>query len=487
MQLATKIAYNTLVQFGSKIITTGLSLVAIAAMTRYLGQTGFGQYTTIITFLSFFAILADFGLTLVTAQLISRPGADEEKILGNLLAWRLVSALLFLGLAPIAVLFFPYSAEVKTGVAIAAGSFIFIALNQVLVGFFQKRLRMDRVSLSEVISRAVLAAGVLAAVKFGWGLFGILWVTVVSAAVNFLFHFLFARSWTRLKLRFDFVLWRQILMTAWPLAVTIALNLVYLKTDILFLSLLPRPTKIGLIAEVGLYGAAYRVIDVLVTFPFMFAGIILPILTYRWARADYPGFKQVLQKSFDVMAILAVPLVVGTQLVAREVIIFVAGSDFAAAGAILRILIAAAGAIFLGVVFSHAVIALNKQRQIIKAYLFTAVTAVAGYLIFIPYFSYFGAAAVTVYSEVIIAIANAWLVWRVSGFRPRLNVFFKSFLAAAIMAGFIYFWKLYGWPAGSRYNFLVAIGLGSGIYFLCLYLLGGLKREDILSLFNKKT
>jgi O-antigen/teichoic acid export membrane protein len=487
MQLATKIAYNTLIQFGGKIITTGLSLIAVAAITRYLGRVGFGQYTTIITFLSFFAILADFGLTLVTSQLISRPNTDEEKILGNLLAWRLVSAIIFLGLAPIMVLFFPYSAEIKIGVAIASSSFIFIALNQVLVGFFQKRLRMDRVSFSEVISRTVLVVGILAVVKFDWGLFGILWVTVASAAVNFLFHFLFACAWTRLKLRFDFSLWRKIFITAWPLAVTTALNLIYLKTDILFLSLLSRPTKIGLTAEVGLYGVAYRVIDVLVTFPFMFAGIILPILTYRWARADYQGFKQVLQKSFDVMAFLAVPLAVGTQLTAQEIITLVAGPDFAAAGKILQVLIVAAAAIFLGVVFSHAVIALDKQKQIIKAYLFTAVTAVAGYLIFIPYFSYFGAAAVTVYSEIAIAVANAWLVWRVSGFRPRLNVFFKSFLAAIIMAGFIYIWKLYGWPINSRYNFLVAIGLGSGIYFFCLYLFGGLKREDILSLFNKKT
>jgi O-antigen/teichoic acid export membrane protein len=49
-----------------------------------LGQTGFGQYTTITTFLSIFAILADFGLTLVTAQMISQPNIDEKKILNNL-------------------------------------------------------------------------------------------------------------------------------------------------------------------------------------------------------------------------------------------------------------------------------------------------------------------------------------------------------------------------------------------------------------------
>lgn len=45
----------------------------------------------------------------------------------------------------------------------------------------------------------------------------------------------------------------------------------YLKTDTLILSLIKSPE------EVGLYGAAYRIIDVPTTLPYMFAGIILPI------------------------------------------------------------------------------------------------------------------------------------------------------------------------------------------------------------------
>ena len=107
MHLATKVFYNTVVQIISKIIATILGLVAIAVITRYLGKFGFGQYTTIITFLSFFGIIADLGLTLVTTQMISQSGVDENlrpgktsKILNNLFSLRLVSASLFLELAP---------------------------------------------------------------------------------------------------------------------------------------------------------------------------------------------------------------------------------------------------------------------------------------------------------------------------------------------------------------------------------------------------
>ena len=107
MRLSTKIAYNTIIQIISKVLSIILGLISIAIITRHLGQNGFGQYTTIITFLSFFGIIADLGLTLVTIQIISKPKINQDKALGNLLGLRLISALIFLGLAPIIVLLFP--------------------------------------------------------------------------------------------------------------------------------------------------------------------------------------------------------------------------------------------------------------------------------------------------------------------------------------------------------------------------------------------
>lgn len=284
MKLSTKVAYNTIIQFSSKIIATGLGLIAIAIITRDLGQVGFGEYTAAMTFLSFFGIIADLGLTLITVQMISRPGINEQKILGNLLGLRLVSALIFLGLAPITVLLFPYSANIKLAVTIATASFLFIALNQILVGLFQKYLRLDKVSIAEVANRIILLVGIILAVKYNSGLSGIMLATVAASAINFLLLFLFSKKITRINLRFDFALWQEIIIRSWPLALTITLNLIYLKADTLLLSILPRSSELGIIAEVGIYGAAYKVIDVVITFPFMFAGIILPIITLAWAK-----------------------------------------------------------------------------------------------------------------------------------------------------------------------------------------------------------
>jgi len=478
MSLSARVAQNYIIQIISKVIATALGLVGTAIIARYLGQSGFGEYTVIITFISFFAILADLGLTLVTVQMISRPGADEQRILSNLLGLRLVSAVIFLGLAPIAVLFFPYSAQVKAGILAASLSFFFIALMQVLVGLFQKNLALSKVSIAEVASRIVLVVGIVTVARLDLGLVNIIWTMVLASFVNFIILYFYSREFVLIKLKFEAKIWREILTKTWPLATTIGFNLIYLKADTLILSLIKTE------AEVGLYGAAYKIIETLITLPFIFAGIVLPILTATWAKAQAQNnqkrFKEILQKSFDVMAIFALPLMIGTQFLAEPVMILVAGIEFIEAGSILRVLILASGIIFLQVMSAHAIIAFDKQKKIIPAYIFVSLTALAGYLIFIPKYSYFGAAWVTIYSELAIGFASFYLVWKYTKFLPNIKVFLKSMFASLVMGGALYFIK--------DFNLLASLFLAGTIYAGALYALKGLDFVPISKIIkNSKT
>jgi len=479
MNLAKKIAHNTITQIIGKFISTLLGLFALALITRQLGTTGFGEYTTIYTFLTFFAVIADLGLTLITVQMISGETENENKILNNLFSLRFLSALFFIGLAPIVVIFFPYSPAIKIGVLIAALSFIFPALNQVLIGLFQKKLNMDKASLAEIVSRLFLVAGFIINEKLKTGLNGILVVTVISSAINFILHYLFSLKFATIKFEFDLSLWKIIISRSWPLALTIILNLIYLRADTLILSLF-KGTDI-----VGLYGAAYRIIDVLTTIPFMFAGLILPILTAAWLENNKDSFKKILQKSFDLMAMVALPLLVGAQFLADPLITFIAGDDFIAAGRILKILIFSVAAVFLGTIFTHAVIAINKQKKLISFYVFTSISSLALYLFLIPRYSYFGAAAVTIYSEILIAIFSAYCVFKYSQFFPSLKTFTKSIVASLIMGIFLYF--LPSHFLNSLTGLLISLGAAICLYFILVYLFGGITSEDIKAISKRQT
>lgn len=476
MSLTKRVARNTLIQIAGKVVSTLLGLFSIVLITRYLGRNGFGEYTTIITFLTFFAVAADFGLTLVTAQMISGKQAAEEKIINNLFGLRLVSALAFIILAPLTIIFFPYPGAIKVGVMIAAASFLFPALNQVIIGLFQRKLSMGHDAIAEAVSRIALIAGIMIVWRWDRGLNGILWATVVAAAVNFAYHYLAARKFLTIRPEFDREIWQDIFRRSWPLAVTIVLNLIYLRADTLLLSLYHDA------GEVGLYGATYRIIDVLTSFPFMFAGLILPILTASWLEGNKEYFRHVLQKSFDFMAIGAIPLIIGAQFLSGPIMRYTGGPDFAAAGPILQILMFAVAAIFLGTIFSHAIISIDKQKKMIGFYALTSASALGAYLLVIPRWSYFGAALVTIYSEVMIAAFSVYCVYRYSRFLPRLAVGAKSLISGLVMGAFLYFSQpiSHGSLAGLLTVFLAA----GAVYCLVLLLIGGVRRSDLDRLFR---
>ncbi len=77
MSSSRSVAKNSVIQIVGKGISTALGIAVIALVTRALLPAGFGQYTKVITFLSFFGIVADLGLTLITAQMISEKGAED--------------------------------------------------------------------------------------------------------------------------------------------------------------------------------------------------------------------------------------------------------------------------------------------------------------------------------------------------------------------------------------------------------------------------
>ena len=193
--LSKRIAYNTIIAAGARIIGLALSLIIIGFISRYLGQVGFGYYTTILAFLYFFSVLADLGLYSICVREISRPGADERKIISNAFTLRFFAGLFIFCLAPLVIYFFPYPIEIKWGVLIGVFGYWFLSNQQVLMGVFQKYLRMDKVALGELLGRMVQLALIS---FFIWQKFDFLFIVsalVGGALVNFLLVFFLSQKY----------------------------------------------------------------------------------------------------------------------------------------------------------------------------------------------------------------------------------------------------------------------------------------------------
>lgn len=463
--LTSKIASNTFVQMIARACTTILGLIGFSVLARYLGAAGYGAFTTATGFLQFFGILVDFGLTLTAAQMIAEPNADESRIMGNIFTLRFISGAAFFGLAALSGFFMPYPMEVKLGIAIGSIAYLGMTQSNALLGIFQKYLKMHLAAIAEVVSRAVLLIMIIIAATFDLGLLGAIGAMIVANVVLVIISYTFAQHIVGFRLRFEPAFARELLRRSWPIGLSIAFNLVYLRGDIVILSLFREPV------EIGLYGAAYRVLDVITVIPMMFMGLVLPILVEAWKRHDLETFRRRLQKAFDFSALVALPLAGGAFVLGRKIMMFVAGTEFRASGDLLAVLIVAAFALFFSGLYGHTIVAIGKQRQAIWAYGLNAGLAVIGYFVLIPRVGASGAAWVTVFSEIFIAILLFILTYRFTRVLPNLVVTGKCLGATVLMA-----LVLLALPA---WHVIVLVILGSAAYTLFLFLLKAISRDTI--------
>ncbi|MGB5018121.1 MAG: flippase [Candidatus Moraniibacteriota bacterium] len=466
MALARKIAYNVVIVSVLKVASTVLlSLFSIKLITGYLGQEGFGQYATVLAFFAFFSAIADLGIGMITVREISRPQADEKRILGNVLSLRLLSSGGIFLLSPFLIFFFGYPAELKEGILIAAFAIIFSTMSLVLNGIFQKRVAMQEVAMIEFIGKILQVAFIAFAVAKDWGFLSIVSAILVSMSFNAVSVFLMSRRHIRFPLRFERAYWKEFLRESYPLGVTAIITFLYFKFDTIILSVL-RPAT-----DVGIYNVAYKIMENLIFFPAMLAGLIIPLLS-KHLLSNRKKFDMIASKTFKVFLIIVLPIAVGTLFLAEDIILIVSGPSFLASAEVLRVLVVSLFFIFFGHFFNMILLVSNAQKKLMWTLSFAALFNIALNLFLIPRFSYMGAAFASASTEAFVVLTASFIAFRHIGYRPSFQGVPPLIIASFGMAIFLFL--LHG-----KLPFLL-LGLGAVIlYGVLLWLCNGVTKEEM--------
>ena len=255
----------------------------------------------------------------------------------------------------------------------------------------------------------------------------------------------------------DKTITKAIFARLWPVGLAIIFNTMYSQGDRLLLPLYVSQT------EVGFYGAAYRVLDLVLQTSALVTGLMLPLIAEAWSRARTEDFKKYFQLCFDINALLLLPMLAGIFVLHGPIMGLIAGSEFVAAGAVLRWLVLAVLGYCFGMTFGHIALAINRQRYSLLVFITDAIISVIAYFIFIPRYGVFGAAGVTIFSELYAGILLLILVYHFTRYFPRLFTFSKIVVASGIMAGAIYFLQ--------PLPLLLSVTLGGVIYLTLIPLL----------------
>lgn len=471
MSLEAKIAKNTILQLTGKVISTLLGTAAIIFMMRALGAEKFGWYVTASSFLQFIGIISDFGFTLTTTNLLSEKKFDQKKILNTVFTWRLLTAFIFQALAPLIFLLFAYPKEITTAVAITTISFFSLALNQIFIGYFQSTLKNYLHMVGEVLGRSVLLIGIVIVYSTNKNFLAIMWVITISSVLYTVY--LYYKS-PPIRLEFDPIISREFYKKTWPVGLSIIFNALYLQGDRVLLPFFVSQT------DVGLYGAAYKLLDFIIQSAALLMGIMLPLLTASYAQKKILEFKNHFQNSFILTALFLFPTVIGAIILSDPLMHVIAGENFVGAGMLLRFLSVAIVGICFGMIGGHTLLSLNRQKFSLYIFASNAFFSCIGYILLIPRYGVGGAVTVTIFSEFYSGILLTYFAARFSNNSLPWFQLFKIFIASLLMGVILFFLK----PL--NLSIFISLFLGLFLYGIGIILLKVISLAKIKDIIFKK-
>jgi O-antigen/teichoic acid export membrane protein len=483
MSVTRTVARNTGLQAVGRLLYLIISILMIKLLTQMLGVAGYGQYGFLVDYLGFFGILVDLGLYLIAVQRITQidDAAARTRAIGELAGLRLVSALLIYVFAGVLIFLLPYDPGLKWAVAIATLSFFSFSLAQLFSGVFQGFLRAEFAATAEVLGRAVTFLCLGAVYLLDGGLWAVSIALIVGNGVNVLFSLAMARRLIAFRFIIDWTAFRRILREAVPIGAILTISYLYIRQDTFILSLHPNlPDGLTNSEAIGYYKAPFKLLETIQGFPGLFMTALFPFLNKYIADGD-GRLPLMCQKAFDFLTALAVPLIVGTVLLAQDIMLFISSPAFLASALTLQILIFAVSFSFLNNFFGHLVVAQKKQTKLILPNIFFLIINLGLNFLLIPRFAYNGSAVATVITETVVIAINLYVVRRIMGWTPHLRVVGKILIAALPMA--VVIWTL----ARIGVYFLLAGAAGTAVYLWLLSALGGLPDGMSLGELIRKT
>jgi O-antigen/teichoic acid export membrane protein len=411
---------------GGYLVGMLVNAVAAALLFRHLGRVDTGRYVTALSLVAIVAALSDLGLTAVGVREMSRRTSTERWLVARDLLGLRIALTVLGGAAVTAVAVWGYSGMLAAGVALACVGLLLQATQDNFMLSLTVGLRLGSVAALDFTRQVLTALAVILLVLAGAGLLPFLAVSIPVGLIVLALTVRLIRGTRSLSPTFSWQRWRPLVTAILPYSAAVAAAALYFRVAILLLSALSNGYQLGY------YGAAFRIIEVLTLVPALLVSSALPIFA-RAAHDDHVRLGYALGRVFEVALIAGAWVAVSVVVSAPLAISLIGGPSFAPAAPVLAILGVALGAMFVSLVWANGMLSLGLYRQILL--ISVSMLALSALLVSIlaPIDGARGAAIGTAVAEVVGACVQGLAVVRGRpGLRPSLRVVPRVALAAAV-------------------------------------------------------
>lgn len=468
MTTARTIAKNTIVLIAAQAINIVITLIYLAYTTRYLQAEGFGILSFALAFTSMFVFISDPGLSTLMTREVSKDKSLGSKYLGTIGVIRIGLSFLTFVLIAIIINLYGYPQQTIQVVYIIALSTICYAMASLFNSIFQAHEKMEYQSVGSVMMTLIMLIGTYYAVSQGLSVVAFAFVSLIANFSMLFFGFIVCMAlFTLPKVDVNLTFWKATIIEALPFGISGIFMTIYYSVDSVMLSAIQGNEV------VGYYAAANRLIQYLVFVPLIVGTTIYPAMAkFHLSSREY--LVLLCDKCLKYMIILAIPIAVGTTIIADKIVYSIYGDGFTRSILALQLLIWSMVFVFTSAGYVKLFESINKQRTITKITAIGLAFNVILNLLLIYAFSYIGSSIAAILTQLAMLLILIYISHKL-GYetirRETITTLYKVVIASLAMGLFLWFFK--------NTNILILVPLAMVIYFGSLYFIRGIGKDDM--------
>lgn len=384
-------------------------IISFPYAAKILGPEGIGKVQFVLSYTQYFALIAALGIPIYGVRIISQSTHDEQLLNRNLGQLISIHILCCVGISIIflsTILAFSFFDHDRT-IYLLAGLIIvlgFTSLDWYFTGVEKFKLIAIRSVVVKIISLIFLF--VFVKTKADYGIY--LAISVFSILGNNLYNLFSIRK--NIKLSFK-GFGNHLKPLMYTFGTTVATSM-YTLLDTVLLGFFANDKS------VGLYSASVKLTKISIPFIISSAIVLMPRISKLFGKNDMESLNIVLNKSFNFIVIVAVPVCFALMILAPQLIYVFSGSQFNEAIVTMRILSPLTLIIGLGYFWGFQIlIPAGKEKEMLVSVLLGMGINLLLNFILIPIYKQNGAAVANVISEIAVTFGYMFFCLKVVRFK----------------------------------------------------------------------
>ena len=305
------------------------------------------------------------------------------------------------------------------------------------------------VSYAEIAGKVFSTFVGIGLLLMGYGVIAMALVNVGMALINLMVQWIYLRRFSSFTFDIDLTYARELLRAGVPYMLSGLFLAMYTQLDAIVMKQLLSTEA------VGWYSASDRIYGTMQFVPTAFIGATFPMMARMYAN-DRDAMPKMMQRSFNLMVLLGVPVGFGLFAMAQPIVDIVYGEEYVKSGSILAAMGIVVLLMYLTTLIGRFLISADRQNTWTKIMAVAVFAAFGLDLLFIPFFENFmgngalGGAAAYVVTESGMLIAGIMMLPRGSLNRGNLWTLIKTLVAGGLMIAAV-------WPVRNLFMNFMAV------------------------------